>query len=220
MLANFSGVGERPARRRGAVPPPGSRRDDPRQLLLQLPLPYKAGAGRRRGRGCSRQASSSALNGAGPGGSAAQRERSSVPSLPWANQVSPPGQQDRGAVMARGSEVLSVTLSEAGWIPRGSGSTTSAGATRLWPRYGTTGCGMEGLTELAVSGAARKPRWPSGHRERGSESETEGGSSCLRARDCVREGFQALMGLALSPAKAWLLLCFRTGLELEKATEL
>lgn len=79
---------------------------------------------------------------------------------------------------------------------------------------------MEGLMERAVSGAARKPRWPSGHRETGSEGETEGGSSRLRARDCVREGFQALMGLALSPAKAWLLLCFRTGLELEKATEL
>lgn len=49
----------------------------------------------------------------------------------------------------------------------------------------------------AVSGAARKLGWLPGHQERGREGETEGGSPCLLARDCVREGFQALMGLAL-----------------------
>lgn len=50
--------GEAPGR---VAPPPGSRRGGPRRLRLQLPLPYKAGAGPRRGRGCGRRASSPAV---------------------------------------------------------------------------------------------------------------------------------------------------------------
>lgn len=42
---------------RGRAPPPGSRRDNPGRQRLQLPRPYKAGAGPRRGRGCDRPAS-------------------------------------------------------------------------------------------------------------------------------------------------------------------
>lgn len=46
--------------------------------------------------------------------------------------------------------------------------------------------------------SSQEARVAVGPRERGREGETEGGSPCLRARDCVWEGFQALMGLALS----------------------
>lgn len=123
--------------------------------------------------------------------------------------------------------MLAVTLAAASWIPlgasrppkpRGHGSGRAVGPLGAGWR-GARGEGPRGATR-AVSGAARKPGWLAGHWERGKEGKTEGGSSCLRARDCVREGFQALMGLALGvrPRRGF---CFVSGqLELEKASEL
>lgn len=192
----FSGAGWGGSRSAGcAAPPPGSRRGGSGRLRQQLLLPYKAGAGPLRGRGCGRRASSSAILAArGRLGSAAQQqpEPRSVRSRPWASQVSTLGRRGQGAGMAREPRALGCSLSSspaAGWIPG---------------RCGTPGAGWSGArgeapggAARAVSGAARKPGWPSCHPERGREGETEGGSPGLRARDCVREGFQALMGLTL-----------------------
>lgn len=97
--------------------------------------------------------------------------------------------------------------------------------TRLLLRCGTPGAGWSGVrgkgpggAARAVSGAARKLGWPSGHRERGREGEAEGGSPCLPARECARAGFQALMGLALGVRPRHVFLhSFRTELRIGKS---
>lgn len=206
------------------MPPPGSRRRGPRRLLLQLPLPYKAGAGPRRGRSCGRPASSSALGAArgrqGAQRSAAGAEERAEPAMGKSGEPAVPagpGCGDGSEPQAPGSS-LSLFPRWAG--SPGSGSTASAGVTRFRPRSGTTGCGMEGLATRAISGAARKPGWPSGPRERGRKARPREGplSASQRLRQGGPPGADGIS--AQRPAKAWLLLCFRTGLELEKATEL
>lgn len=194
----------------GSVAPPrGSPQGGLGRLRQQLLLPYKAGAGPGRGRGCVLWASYQAIL-AVPGGSGSaarrQREPSVVQSRSWASQVSPPGRPSWSTGMAREPRTPRCSPSPslaAGWILGEGGACLSAG-TRLRLRCGTQSAGWRrawgagpGNPAQAVSGAARKLGWLPGHQERGREGETEGGSPCLLARDCVREGFQALMGLAL-----------------------
>lgn len=83
------------------------------------------------------------------------------------------------------------------------GDTVPAALRDHWVRDG----GARDAGDFRGSQEAGVAVGPSGERE---EGETEGGSSCLRARDCVREGFQALMGLALSlrPRRGF---CFVSG---------
>lgn len=63
-------------------------------------------------------------------------------------------------------------------------------------------------------------RVAAGGRERGREGETEGGSPCLRARDCVREGFPALRGERSASRQGVAFALFQENRELEKATKL
>lgn len=207
--------------RRRAVPPPGSWRCGPRRLLLQLPLPYKAGAGPRRGRSCGRPASSSAL-GAARGRQGAQREPKSARSLPWANQVSPPCQPGRGAGMARSPRLrgLHCHSSRGGLDPRGAGRQPPPGRHGSGCAPGPLGAGWRGSRRGQFPG---QPGSRGGRRALGREGgRRDRGRVLLSASQRLRQGgLPGADGIsAQRPAKAWLLLCFRTGLELEKATEL
>lgn len=220
----------------GVAPLPGSPRGGSRRLRLRLLLPYKAGAGPLRGRSCVRPASSSAVQ-LRRAGKRAQRSAAAAGARERAERTMGKSGEPAGwrGGCGQGSRVWapgppsppSSHCPAAGRCPRERGGRRQAGSeSRL--RCGIRGAGWGGVRDQApggfapaVSGAARKPGWPLGHQERGKEGETEGGSPCLRARDCVREGFQALMGLALGvrPRRGF---CFVSGaeLDLEKASQL
>lgn len=161
---------------------------------LQLPLPYKAGAGRAGGR------AGEGLRRAGPSEAtlAARGPRSAEAA--GAQECARPAMGKSGEAAGRGAGCGRRALWDARSHLPGLGGRRGAGmplgpAARRGPRRGWSGAGgrAPGGAPRAVSGAARKPGWPRGRppgRE-GGKARQGGGTPRRGARDCAREGFQA-----------------------------